>query len=650
MSTHLDHNKVTAAGLLITLGIIFGDIGTSPLYVMRAIMGERVITEELIYGGMSCVFWTLTILTTFKYITLALKADNNGEGGIFALYALVRRQKNAQWLIYPAMIGCACLIADGFLTPSISISSAVEGLRILNPDIPTVPIVLTILVGLFSVQQFGTNAVGKVFGPVMMTWFSMMAVLGAFQVVQNPGIFRALNPMYAFNLLFVYPKGFLLLGSIFLCTTGAEALYSDLGHCGRKNIQVSWSVVKVCLLLNYFGQSAFLLQHVGKPFEGSSVFYAIMPAWFLPYGIAVATVSTVIASQALISGTFTMVNEAMKLRLSPNLRVIYTSQSQGQIYIPVMNWFLMFGCIAVVLFFRESSAMEAAYGLNITMDMLMTTTILRFYLHARRYSITYQVLIIGLFYIVEGAFFFSNLNKFFHGGYFSFTIALVMFLVMYVLHRARQLRAQHTELIPVADQVPVLKALMQDETIPKEATNLVYLTTSDNPTLIDTNIIYSIFKKRPKRADIYWFIHVDISSKPFGTSYAVETIIPKRCFFVKLKFGFKVEHKVNLMFKQIVADMVEKGEVDELSHYPSLRKYNLPADFKFILLNSRVSADNALTQFEMFIVRIYRIIKSISLPTEEDFGLELSNLEIEKVPIAVTKNAHIPMERMHIIK
>lgn len=638
---------LSVGGALVTLGIIFGDIGTSPIYVMNAICSGHIISPELVLGGLSCVFWTLLAITTVKYVYLALNNDNKGEGGIFALYALVRRYK-VTWTIVPAIIGCSMLIADGFITPPISISSAVEGLRILNPDIPTVPIVIVILAGLFVFQQFGTKVVGGIFGPVMLIWFTMIGVLGFIQITKYPAVLQALNPYYAFNLLANYPSGFWLLGAVFLCTTGGEALYSDLGHCGKSNIRVSWVFVLSMLLLSYFGQSAYLLSNFGGMHwpEGKSTFYSLMPSWFLPVGITIATLATIIASQALITGCFTLVNEAMKLRLWPNMKVIYPTAHQGQIYIPAINWFLFFGCIAVVMIFRQANNMEAAYGLAITIDMLMTTVLITYLMYVRKRS---PLIVWGIplvFITIEGAFFLSNLLKFTHGGWFTFIIACLLFLGMWVFYQARKLRKKHIEFVEIKDYIEPIKDLMQDDTIHKETNNLVYMSMANDKSHIDSNIIYSIFRKRPKRADIYWFVHVDITNEPYGATYSVDTVIPRRCFFVRLSFGFKVEHKVNLMFNKIVEEMVKNGEVDELSHYPSLRKHGMPADFKFILLNSRVAIDDALTAYEQFIIKGYRFIKSISLSTAEDFGLELTNVEEETVPIRIAPSTQIKLERL----
>jgi KUP system potassium uptake protein len=638
---------LSTAGILISLGIIYGDIGTSPLYVFKAIIGAHEISRELVYGGLSCVIWTLTLVTTIKYVYLALNADNKGEGGIFALYALVRKFKG-KWVIYPAIIGCATLISDGFITPAISVSSAIEGLRIYNPEIPTVQIVIAILIALFVFQQFGTGVVGKTFGPIMSIWFATIGTLGVIELVKNPGVLEAINPLYAINLLTKYPGGFWILGAVFLCTTGAEALYSDLGHCGKENVRVGWGFVKVALLLNYFGQAAWLLQHEGATIEGlggKAPFYAIMPEWFLPFGIGIATLAAIIASQALISGTFTLVNEAMKLKLWPMTRVRYPSQLRGQIYIPSINWILMSGCILVVLIFQESSAMEGAYGLAITFDMLMTTSLLVYYFSIYKKSTIRSLGLALLFFSLEGMFLVSNLNKFAHGGWFSFTIAGILFIVLFTQLRARTLRTRHTEFVDLKHYEDMIRDLQADNSIPKEATNLVYLAVADSKKYIDANIIYSIFKKRPKRADVYWFVHVDTMDSPFTSKYTVDTIIPKKCFFVRIKLGFKADHRLNLLFNKIVHEMADAAEIDLISPYPSLHKYSMTADFKFVIIQSWASSDSEISNFDRLIIQGYRILKKHSLSTEEHYGLEAANLELEKAPIQVGPAAKVKIKR-----
>jgi len=640
---------LSAAGVLISLGIIYGDIGTSPIYTFRFIVGAHEITEELIFGGLSCVVWTLTLITTIKYVYLALSADNKGEGGIFALYALVRRYK-ASWVIFPAVIGCATLISDGFITPAISVTSAVEGLRAINPHIShntILTIVIVILVGLFVFQQFGSGVVGRAFGPIMLIWFTFIAVIGLMHLVHKPEVLKALNPVYAFNLLVKYPGGFWILGAVFLCTTGAEAMYSDLGHCGKSNIRVGWGLVKVSLILSYFGQGAWLLEHKGQTLGNKLPFFEIMPESILIFGIILATMATIIASQALISGTFTLVNEAMKLKLWPATRVRYPNQLKGQIYIPAINWILMLGCILVVFIFKESDRMQGAYGLAITFDMLMTTSLLIFYFSVSRKS-TFRSALLGIvFFSIEGAFLVSNLSKFSHGGWFSFMMASIFFLMMFVLLRARNLRERHTEFVDLKHYVGMIQDLQADTTVAKEATNLVYLAMADTKRYIDSNIIYSIFKKRPKRADVYWFVHVDTVDNPFTSKYLVDTIIPKKCFFIRIKLGFKTDHRVNLIFKKIIHEMADAGEIDLTSPYPALHKYSMMADFKFIILHSWASSDSEISTFDRFIIQGYRLMKEHSLSTEELYGIEATNLEIEKVPIQVGPQAKVKIKREH---
>ena len=643
-SKDLSKYQLTVAGVMISLGIIYGDIGTSPLYVFRSIVGSSAISEELVLGGASCVFWTLTLITTTKYIYLVLNADNKGEGGIFALYALVRKFK-AGWVIFPAIIGCAAIIADGFITPAFSISAAVEGLTIDYPNIPTMPIVISICVLIFVFQQFGTNVVGNTFGPIMLVWFLFIGYFGAVQLVQNPSVLRAVNPRYAWDLLVHYPGGFWLLSAVFLCTTGAEALYSDLGHAGKSNIRMGWVFVKVALLLNYFGQAAWLISQDGQFLNGRIPFFSIIPESILIYGVIIATAAAIIASQALISGTFTLVNEAMKLKLWPSTRVRYPSQMKGQIYIPAINWLLLAGTIGVVLRFGKSENMEGAYGLAITFNMLMTTILLVYYFTTVKKSRFRSAILAMLFFTLEGMFLVSNLDKFKHGGSFTFVIAFAFFLLMFVLLKARGLRDRHTEFVDLKHYINLIQDLQADTTIPKEATNLVFMAVADSKRYIDSNIIYSIFKKRPKRADVYWFLHVDTVDSPFTSKYSVDTIIPRKCFFVRIKLGFKADHRVNLLFARILHDMAENAEIDLVSHYDSLRKHSMPSDFKFIILHSLASVDSEISTFDNLIIQGYRFIKKYSLSTEEMYGLELANVEVEKVPIMVGPVAKVRIKR-----
>lgn len=635
MEKHIDLGKLSVAGVFITLGIIFGDIGTSPLYVMKAVVGSRIISEGLILGGISCVFWTLLLITTFKYVILALRADNHGEGGIFALFGLVSEHK-LKWPMIAAFLGSAALMADGFITPPISILSAVEGLNVLYPQLPVLPIGITILVLLFSFQRFGTDVVGKTFGPVMFIWFSTMAILGVLQMVKHPEILKALNPYYAIHLLVRYPGGFWLLGAVFLCTTGAESMYADLGHCGKLNIRFSWTFVWVCLLLNYFGQGAWLLGKTGTALEDVSIFYAIVPTAVLPFVIALATLATVIASQALISGCFTLVNEAMKLRLWINHKISFPSSHKGQVYISSINWFLFTGCMLVVIAFQKSSNMEAAYGLTITLDMLMTSALLLLYFKSKGIPKVLVVLLGVLFFSTELAFFVSNLKKFFYGGWFTLLVCICIFLLLYFLHRARKLRSVKYRLVNLEDYVEMFNDLIDDETVPKAATNLVFMTKkAQSETLVDSNIIYSLFQQNPKRADVYWIIHVEILDYPHEheKNYSVNTIIPEKLFLVNLKFGFKVRHNVHRLFMRIVEEMTEDREVDSLSRYQSMRKHNIPADFKYVFVKPIISAENDLEPVNKFSISVYEGLNKIAYPLYMDFGLDTVNVITEVVPI-----------------
>ncbi|MFN8261337.1 MAG: KUP/HAK/KT family potassium transporter [Chitinophagales bacterium] len=635
MEKHIDLGKLSVAGVFITLGIIFGDIGTSPLYVMKAVVGSRIISEGLILGGISCVFWTLLLITTFKYVILALRADNHGEGGIFALFGLVSEHK-LKWPMIAAFLGSAALMADGFITPPISILSAVEGLNVLYPQLPVLPIGITILVLLFSFQRFGTDVVGKTFGPVMFIWFSTMAIFGVLQMVKHPEILKALNPYYAIHLLVRYPGGFWLLGAVFLCTTGAESMYADLGHCGKLNIRFSWTFVWVCLLLNYFGQGAWLLGKTGTALEDVSIFYAIVPTAVLPFVIALATLATVIASQALISGCFTLVNEAMKLRLWINHKISFPSSHKGQVYISSINWFLFTGCMLVVIAFQKSSNMEAAYGLTITLDMLMTSALLLLYFKSKGIPKVLVVLLGVLFFSTELAFFVSNLKKFFYGGWFTLLVCICIFLLLYFLHRARKLRSVKYRLVNLEDYVEMFNDLIDDETVPKAATNLVFMTKkAQSETLVDSNIIYSLFQQNPKRADVYWIIHVEILDYPHEheKNYSVNTIIPEKLFLVNLKFGFKVRHNVHRLFMRIVEEMTEDREVDSLSRYQSMRKHNIPADFKYVFVKPIISAENDLEPVNKFSISVYEGLNKIAYPLYMDFGLDTVNVITEVVPI-----------------
>ena len=607
MAKHV--NRVTGAGLLIALGIIYGDIGTSPLYVFNAIISDRVITEDLIIGSLSCIIWTLTLQTTVKYVIMVLRADNRGEGGIFALYALVRRRR--KWLVVPAMIGGASVLADGIITPPISITSAVEGLKNIPSlhNIATDTIVysvLGIMTVFFFLQQFGTASIGKMFGPVMAVWFSMLAVLGIMHLGDEPGIFKAFNPWQAVHFVKEYPNALWLMGAVFLCTTGAEALYSDLGHCGRGNIRISWIFVKTTLLLNYLGQGAYLLANrKGMEITAAvkeqltiNAFYDLMPEWFVIFGVIVATSAAIIASQAMVSGSFTLISEAMRLNLWPKFRIVYPSEEKGQLYIPAVNGIIFAGCVAVVLYFKESSKMEAAYGLAIIMTMIATTMLFANYMVLHRVKAGWIYLFLATYVVIEFGFLIALLQKFLHGGYITLMVAFLMFFVMYVWFRSRKIKNRYVEFVKLEEYLPLLQELSNDTTINKYATHLIYLTSANNPKEIEHKITYSIFNKKPKRADIYWFVHVDTLDDPYTCEYEVTTIIPNEVIRVEFRLGFRMEPKLNLMFRRVVEDMVANKEVNVVSRYESLQRNNIVGDFEFIVMEKFLSQDNELPFWE----------------------------------------------------
>lgn len=650
-ASHKGHlSKLSLAGLLITLGIIYGDIGTSPLYVMKAIIGKGPIASDIVLGGVSCIFWTLTLQTTIKYVYITLNADNHGEGGIFALYALVKRTK-VKWLIVPAVIGGSALLADGIITPPISVSSAVEGLRSFYPELNTVPIVIGILFVLFSIQQFGTKLVGKFFAPMMLIWFGMLGTLGVIQIMDHPEVFKAINPYYAYHLLSIHPEGFFVLGAVFLCTTGAEALYSDMGHCGRKNIRVSWIFVKSTLLLNYFGQASYLIMQDGKTLQElggkfANPFYLIMADWFHPIGIGIATAAAVIASQAVISGSFTMINEAMRLNFWPKVKIKYPTELKGQLYIPSINWLLFLGCVGVVLHFEVSAKMEAAYGLAIILCMIMTTLLLTYYFLIKR-VIGFAIIGIILLYLsIEISFLIANMKKFNDGGNFTLAITAVLIILMATWFRAKKISKTYTKMVKIDDYKKVLKELSTDMSIPKYATHLVYMTNSGRVDEIEEKVLYSILQKRPKRADLYWFIHVNILNEPYKTEYKVTEIIKDDLIRIDFNLGFREPTKINIMFKEVLKDMVKNGEVDVTSRYESLNKNNILGDFKFVLSEKFLSNDGDMRFDEKLIMNTYFLIKKLSLSEEKAFGLDSSSVKIEKFPMVLHPPERICMKRI----
>lgn len=646
---HNQLSKISAAGLLVTLGIIYGDIGTSPLYVFRSIIGDRLITEQLVYGGISCVIWTLTLQTTFKYVFLTLKADNRGEGGIFSLYALVRRY--AKWLYIPAIIGAATLLADGIITPPISVSSAIEGLGgihgLENTIVPgnnlTVGIVIGIISLLFFFQRFGTKVMGFAFGPIMFVWFSMILILGAIQIQHTPEIIKSLNPYYAYDLLVHYPQGFWLLGAVFLCTTGAEALYSDLGHCGRKNIQVSWIFVKTALIINYMGQGAWLLAQHSEKLHGLNPFYELMPHWFLLIGVTIATLATIIASQALISGSFTLISEAISMNCWPRVAIKFPSDVKGQIYIPSLNWFLWIGCVSMMYYFRKSEHMEAAYGFFITITMMMTTSLMFIYLRrVKKWVGILVALVMFIFLTVEISFFIANIAKI-KDRWLFLVFDMVLVFVMVIWYRARKITNRYLQFVKLADYIPRLVALSTDKDFPKYATHLVYLTKADFDGEIERRIMHSILHRKPKRAEVYWFLHINRSDNPYTMEYKTKELVKGKVIRIDFKLGFRVQPRVNLLFKKVMQEMYTSKAIYVENKYESLDPNSFHADITYVIIEPFLSVENDFSFREGFIMDTYFTIKNLSQSDQKAFGLDTAVTVIEKVPLLISTKTTLPL-------
>jgi KUP system potassium uptake protein len=636
--------KVTAASLLVALGIIYGDIGTSPLYVMKAIIGQREISKLLVYGGISCIFWTLTFQTTFKYVLLTLSADNHGEGGVFSLYALVKRFGKGK-LVIPTILGATTLLADGIITPPISVASAVEGLGDVVPNIPILPIVIVILSGLFFFQRFGTQKVGFFFGPAMVVWFSMLFVLGFVQILEHPAILTALNPLYAYELLVEYPHGFWLLGAVFLCTTGAEALYSDLGHCGKRNIRATWIFVKIALVVNYLGQASWLMNQSNHFLEGKNPFYTIMPQWFLFSGVIISTLAAIIASQALISGSFTLINEAVSLNFWPRVTMKNPTNLKGQIYIPSVNTILWVGCILMVLYFKTSSNMEAAYGFSITIAMLMTTVLLNYYLiYIKKLNRILIGVIITIFVAIEIAFFIANIVKIKERWMFLF-FELFIFMTMYVWFFSRKINNKFVKFTNLTEYTAKLDELSNDITIPKYSTHLIYLSKADRNYEIEEKILNSIFSKKPKRADVYWFFHINRTNSPFDLNYEVIELLDDKVIKIVLNIGFRIQPKVELYFKRIVQNLVDNKELNLHIRADGSTKYNSEPDFKFVIIEKFLSVENEFALKDGLLLNSYYILKNMSLSDTRAFGLDKSDVVLEEIPIVYQPISNLELDR-----
>ena len=646
------HSKITVASLLVALGIIYGDIGTSPLYVLKAIVGERTIDETLVFGGVSLVFWTLIFQTTIKYVWLTLRADNQGEGGVFSLYALVRRY--SKHLVIPTILGATTLLADGIITPPISVSSAIEGLGTVNGlekiivpgNLLTVGIVVGIISSLFFFQRFGTQLIGKLFGPIMTIWFTMLLIAGGVEILHYPSVLKALSPHYGYDLLVNYPHGFWLLGAVFLCTTGAEALYSDLGHCGIKNIRYTWMFVKVALVVNYLGQAAWLMNQNIPTLNGLNPFFEMIPHWFLLPSIIIATAATIIASQALISGSYTLISEAINLNFWPRVTVRQPSSIKGQIYIPSINTILWVGCVLMMVYFKTSSHMEAAYGFSITIAMMMTTVLLNYFLIFRlKWNRIYVALIIGMFAIIETSFFIANVAKIKERWMFLF-FELFIFMVMYVWHSARKINNKFVKFVDLGKFIPQLIELSTDDSIPKFSTHLIYLTKANSRSQIEEKIIKSIFSKKPKRADVYWFVHVNRTEEPFTMNYDVSELSDDKVIKVNINIGFRIQPKTEMYFKKIVQELVANKELNLHIRPDGSTKYNPEPDFKFVVIEKFLSVENEFAIREGLLLQAYFKLKSFGLSDEKAFGLDKSDVIVEEIPLIYQPIQKIDLKRV----
>ncbi|KEY19148.1 KUP/HAK/KT family potassium transporter [Kaistella antarctica] len=637
ISSNFDTKKLTAVGVLVSLGIVFGDIGTSPLYVMKAIVNARHGTgnlpfDEYIEGALSCIIWTLTMQTTFKYVIIALRADNKGEGGILSLYSLVKKLKK-KWLYVVAIIGASTLVADSIITPSLTVMSAVEGLKIFSPNTPVVAITIVILAIVFIVQQFGTASIGKLFGPVMVLWFLVLGIFGSIHIVDHFEILKAFNPYYAYQLITHSPSAIVIMGAVFLCTTGAEALYSDLGHCGKQNIRVSWIFVKVMLILNYLGQGAWLLDNPNSVSQGVNPIFGIMPEWAILPGVILATAAAIIASQSVITGSFTMFSEAMSVTFWPNQQIDYPSGVKGQMYIPRINWGLMFLCFIVVIYFQKSEAMEAAYGLTITITMLMTTTLLFFWLSRNKATKVFAIGFVTVYLFIELGFFYANVIKFFDGGWLTMVLGGFIAVCMYAWYNGRLIKAKFIKFVKLDKYVPVIKELKLDETIPKYATNLAFLSRAKRPDEVEAKIIYSIMRKQPKRADHYFILNISNQEDPYTFKYTIDEIMPGTIYRINFMLGFKIDRRINDYFDQVLEDMMQEGSIPSRSSHPSLRHYNVPPDLKYVIIDNTYINDTLLTVKEKITLNIYNFVKYIGSDDFKAWGISSHNVVVESAPL-----------------
>jgi len=653
--------KVSIGMMLIAIGVVYGDIGTSPLYVMKSIIegngGLGEVSSELIIGSLSLIIWTITILTTVKYVLIAMKADNHGEGGIFSLYSLVK--KYGKFLVVFAMIGGAALLADGVLTPAVTVTTAIEGLRsiqVMNTllgESQSVVIIITLVIiaVLFSVQRAGTSKIGRAFGPVMLIWFSFLGVTGLLHMFDNIQVLSALNPILAIKLLFSpYNKiGFMILGSVFLATTGAEALYSDMGHVGRQNIYASWPFVKICLILNYAGQCSWIISNLNNAsllaIEDMNPFFLMLPEALRPVAVLMSAAAAIIASQALITGSYTLVSEAISLDLMPHMEIRYPSETKGQLYIGFVNTVIWIACSFVVLYFRTSARMEAAYGLSITVTMLTTTILLSAYIANIKKSKIGAILMLVLFGSIESIFFISSLSKFAKGGYFAVMLAAALFLVMVIWHRGTNIEKSQNINLKMRDYLDKIDALRKDKTITKCADNVVFLTSSANPEYIERDILYSILNRDSKRATAYWFLNVNTTGKSNEASYTVETYGTDYVYYVRFNLGFKLDRCINVYLRQVVSDLLNSKELPKQKKLHSIYGPSDVGNFKFCVIHKTLSSNSALSAFDAFVIRSKYLIRKIVGSKVKWFGLENVSLIMENVPLFIAEKPDTDLVR-----
>ncbi len=628
-----DTRKISLTAAIIALGIVFANLATSPLYVMKAVTsGSSELNELLIYGSLSIVFWTLTLQTTIKYVIIAPAVSNKGEGGIFALFTLIKQKSS--WIAILTMTGVGALLANSVIMPAITVTSSIEALKIFDPDFPVIPVILITFAFCFFIQQFGANVLKVTIGPVMVLWFLMLGFTGIIHLGIHPGILKALSPEYAIRFLSYYPGGFIIMGALFLCVTGAEMLYSNLGQIGARNLRIIWIFVKVILILNYFGQGAWLLTQ-GDISRDLNPFYGMMPGWFLIPGIIISVAAAVIASQSLISGSYTLLSEAISLNFWPKIRIFHPTEHKGQVYIPLLNWFLWIACSFVVIIFRESLNMVGAYGLSVIIPMIITTLFISFYLYKSGVNHRLVLLFLMIFLTIEVSFLVACLYQIINGGWLTVILGSLFFTLMYGWYFGRKIKNRYITFADLNKYIDLFKDLSKDESVPKTATNLVYIIRANKPDQVESKVIYSIFHRQPKRADTYWFLHVNRVDEPDRFEYQVTHIIPGVLIKVDFHIGFKVEPKINMYFKEVLEDLVTSGEIKLESSYESLRKHDFPGDFKFILLDRIMPRDFNLSNWEKITLILNSISKYLSINDIKSLKLDSTSTIIEQIPITI---------------